>query len=71
MCIRCGKQRIVVKTWQEKIENSLLTFTSMTCPDKDCQKIVDRQLAAQKEKKEAMEQARLERKEQNRRHKAV
>ncbi|MDP3998466.1 MAG: hypothetical protein Q8P89_02525, partial [bacterium] len=58
-------------SWQEKIENSLLTFTSMTCPDKDCQKIVEVQLAAQKEKKEAMEQARLVRKELNRRPKAV
>lgn len=43
----------------------------MTCPDKDCQKIVEVQLAAQKEKKEAMEQARLDRKELNRRPKVV
>jgi len=60
-CIRCGKQRIVVKTWKEYSGTSLITCTTMTCPDPACQAIVDRKLAAQKEKKEATERDREQR----------
>lgn len=59
--MRCGKQRIVVKTWQEYSGNSLVTYTTTTCPDAACQKIIDRQLASQKEKRETMERDREER----------
>lgn len=39
-CTRCGKERIVVKTWREKIGYSVVTTTETACPDKECQKIV-------------------------------
>ncbi|MEK7113166.1 MAG: hypothetical protein AAB875_07715 [Patescibacteria group bacterium] len=34
---------MTVKTWKEYIGNSLVTYASTTCPDSDCQKIVDRE----------------------------
>lgn len=40
-CVRCGKERILVKTWTEKHENSLIKYTLALCPDEKCQKIVD------------------------------
>ncbi len=52
LCTRCGKQRIVVKTWEENSGNSVLFCTTTACPDPKCQEIVDRKLAAQKQKKE-------------------
>ena len=61
-CIRCGKERKVVKTWKENSGTSLITCTTMTCPDPSCQAIVDRRLAVQKNKREEMELARLNRK---------
>ncbi len=61
LCTRCGKPRIVVKTWKEYIRGSILVHTSTSCPDAACQKIVDGKLAAQKEKREAMEKERMER----------
>lgn len=51
-CSRCGKERIVSKTWKEKIQtsfgDSMVVFTENICPDKECQKVVDKELAAQK-----------------------
>ncbi|MEI6532688.1 MAG: hypothetical protein WCO06_02515 [Candidatus Roizmanbacteria bacterium] len=41
ICIRCGTQRIVVKTWKEKIGESTITNTQTACPNKECQKKVD------------------------------
>lgn len=61
VCTRCGKPRIVVKTWKEYIKGSVLIHTSTACPDAACQKIVDGKLAALKEKREAMEKERMER----------
>ena len=40
-CIRCGKERILDKTWSEQIGISLVTYTQSVCPDADCQKIVE------------------------------
>lgn len=42
-CIRCGKERVVVKTWSQKTESSFITYTLAECPDVACQKIVDKQ----------------------------
>ncbi|OGG04902.1 hypothetical protein A2Z33_06405 [Candidatus Gottesmanbacteria bacterium RBG_16_52_11] len=53
-CIRCGKTRIVAKTWKETMitfgGKSVITRTITVCPDPACQKIVDEQLAANREK---------------------
>ena len=51
-CYRCGKERIKAKTWNEKVTNfmgtSVITYTQTVCPDPECQKIVEKELAAQK-----------------------
>lgn len=49
-CVRCGKERIIVKTWQDYIGESLVTYTLGLCPDKECQKIVDKANIAREEK---------------------
>jgi hypothetical protein len=61
ICSRCGKQRIVVKTWKESIKGVITIFTSTACPDAACQEKVDRKLTLQKEKKEALENERIQR----------
>jgi hypothetical protein len=53
-CPRCGKARIVVKTWIEEIVTnwgkSKVTHSSTACPDPACQKIVAADLDKQKSK---------------------
>lgn len=44
-CVRCGKERIDGKSWKGKIGISVLTYTSTICPDRACQKIVDKGIA--------------------------
>ena len=61
VCTRCGKPRIVVKTWKERIKGSITIHTSTACPDAACQKIIDGKLAVLKEKKEALEKERIQR----------
>lgn len=52
-CIRCGKERIIVKIWKEKIGYSVVTTTETACPDKECQKMVDKTNKKQKDRYEA------------------
>jgi len=59
-CIRCGKQRVAVKTWEERVGNSLLTHTLNSCPDPACQKIVEEDFAVSKAKIALLAQKRLE-----------
>ncbi len=61
VCPRCGKQRIEVKSWKECVKGLTTLFTSTTCPDAACQKIVDGKLAVQKEKRETLENERIQR----------
>ena len=61
ICIRCGKQRIVGKTWKEKINGSTVVFTQTVCPDPECQKIVEEQLQLKKDKLNDIHQKSLER----------
>lgn len=64
-CIRCGKERIISKTWTEKIGNAfLLTRTDTVCPDTACQKVIDEEFAAQIEKKNNITLKRLKDKEE-------
>jgi hypothetical protein len=53
-CIRCGKDRIVVKTWEEQAGNSTITNREMACPDPACQKVVDHDNKKQSERNAAM-----------------
>lgn len=55
-CTRCGKQRVSSKTWNEVVEmynrKTVIVHTEYVCGDPKCQKIVEAQLLAQKEKQE-------------------
>lgn len=54
-CVRCGKARVTDKVWKEYLGNALIINTRTVCPDNDCQKIVDAELAARREKRELLE----------------
>lgn len=49
-CVRCGTERIDGKTWEGKVGASPITYTMTVCPDKECQKIVDKGIAERKAK---------------------
>lgn len=77
-CIRCGKERIVSKTWKEEVTNffgsSVITHTETVCPDEECQKVVDAKFKQEKEKKEALmleKQKRYEQSQKNAKKKAI
>ncbi len=40
-CSRCGTERIIVRTWKEKIYDSVVINTQTACPNPECQKKVD------------------------------
>lgn len=45
-CIRCGKTRIIAKTWKE----NATTYVQTVCPDPECQKMVEKELQKKNEK---------------------
>ncbi len=57
-CIRCGKDRIASKE-TKLIINTVTTIRMIAvCPDKECQKIVEEQLAEKAAKKLALQNLR-------------
>lgn len=40
-CFRCGKERVFVRSWEEKVGNSVVVTREMACPDNECQDKVD------------------------------
>jgi len=56
-CTRCGKVRIVTKTYKEHIGDSLIVTNLTACPDPDCQAIVDVQLAKEQKFRDDMQLA--------------
>lgn len=52
-CVICGKQRIIVSQIEEMIGTSKVVSVEMACPDPECQKKLDRQLASEKLKRES------------------
>ena len=64
-CSRCGKERIITKTWEEEFQ----TFSGVireihsdsVCPDESCQAIIDVELASQKEKRDKQKKDREQR----------
>jgi len=75
ICTRCGKVRIVAKTWIEKIITASgkgnVTHSQTVCPDPECQKIVEVDWAKQKSKYLALKAEKEERLKQaliNRHH---
>lgn len=59
-CWRCGKERIFVRSWEEKIGNSIIVTTEMACPDIECQKLVEK---ANKKTVDKFKASRLKRKQ--------
>ena len=59
MCTRCGKPRIVSKTWTEEIETyggtTMITHSETICPDPDCQEKVDEGLKKQQQERQMMQ----------------
>lgn len=53
-CIRCGKERKIVKTWKEKIGTSVIVNTESVCPDPACQKLVESDNKKYRERQAAM-----------------
>jgi hypothetical protein len=47
-CIICGKERVVIKTFKEKVGNSVIINSVTACPDKECQKKVEVMLTKEK-----------------------
>lgn len=68
ICTRCGKPRIVVDTYEEKTETSVVTYTITECSDPECQKIVNKGLEAEKNKRTAIKKDQEEREEERKRH---
>ncbi len=66
LCIRCGKERKVVRTWEEKIEGSTIMNTESVCPDKECQKMVEADNKKSRDRHAAMK-LKSEQRAQNRR----
>lgn len=58
VCYRCGKERIVLRVWTEKIDNSTIENTISVCPDKICQEAMDEDNLKQRNKRLLMEQKR-------------
>jgi len=69
LCILCGTERVIVRTWKEKIGNSVVVNTETACPHPECQRKVDLENRRQREKNNMMklrsEQRALNRKAEN------
>lgn len=50
-CTRCGKERIVKTSSTELMERSVVTYTTTICPDPECQKLVEKGLVVEENKR--------------------
>jgi hypothetical protein len=41
-CVRCGKERVVLRIWKERVYDSVVENTETICPDPECQKLVNK-----------------------------
>ncbi len=64
-CIRCGKQRIISKTWKE----GNITYSTYVCPDSECQKVVEQELKAKSDRLNIIKENSLKRRMINKRSK--
>ncbi len=68
-CVRCGTQRIILKTWEEHVNthfgNSIVVHAETICPNKECQKLVDKEIAVQKDKRDKIKKDKEQRGIQN------
>jgi hypothetical protein len=54
VCTRCGKQRVIVRTYDEVVGTSTVSYTETSCPDKLCQELVEDKLQQDLEKRVQM-----------------
>lgn len=66
VCTRCGKPRIVVKTYEEKVDTSTVTYTITECSDPECQKLVNKTLLTEKKKRKFIKDEQEKREEARR-----
>lgn len=50
-CTRCGKPRIIIDSYTEKVDTATVTYTIAACSDPECQKIVDKLLGEDERKR--------------------
>jgi len=50
-CARCGKERIAIKTYKQKVGGSYVYWREMACSDPECQKKVNKSLSNEKQKR--------------------
>jgi len=63
VCTRCGKPRIIIKSYQEKVETSTVTYTITECSDPECQKMVNKTLLTEKKKRQFIKDEQVKREE--------
>ena len=63
VCTRCGKPRVIVNTYEEKIETSTVMYTITECSDPECQKLVNKTLKAEKSKRKFIKDEQVKREE--------
>jgi hypothetical protein len=63
ICPRCGKPRVVVKTYEEKVDTSTVTYTITECSDPECQKMVNKTLQTEKKKRQFIKEEQVKREE--------
>ena len=51
-CTVCGKERVVAKTYKEKVGSTYVFYREMICSDPECQKKVEKILAKELEKRQ-------------------
>ena len=62
VCIRCGKERIVIKEWEVTTETgSKIKKSETVCPDPSCQAEVLKAIEGKQKERERKEMARLAR----------
>lgn len=53
-CIRCGKERITVRIYKEKVGESIIIHSDTSCPDFKCQAVVNKKLEKERLQRERM-----------------
>ncbi len=64
-CIRCGKLRVISSSWTE----GNITYSSYVCPDAVCQKVVEQELKAKRDRLNTIKENSLKRRLINKRSK--
>ncbi|MEK7168384.1 MAG: hypothetical protein AAB778_00045 [Patescibacteria group bacterium] len=66
ICTRCGKPRIIVDTYEEKVETSTVIYTITECSDPECQKQVNKTLKQEAVKRKFIKDEQVKREDARR-----